>query len=171
MSTNKFLTILTDGLQTLVTAISSSSGGSDANKIIATDGSGKLDSTFLPTGLGPDTVTIEATENLAAGDFINIHDSTGPKVRKADGSNARAAHGFVLASVTSGQNATVYRSGVNSGLTSLTPGAVYWLSTATAGAATATAPTQTSGHINQVLGIAESTTSISFEYNAPIAFE
>ena len=171
MSTNKFLTILSDGLQTLATAISTSSGAGDANKLIATNGSGKLDSTFLPTGIGADTVAIDATENLAAGDFVNIHDSTGPKVRKADGSNARAAHGFVLASVTSGQSATVYRSGVNDQLTSLTPGAVYWLSTATAGAVTGTAPTQTSGHINQVLGVAESTTAISFEYNAPTSFE
>ena len=166
MATNKFLTVIS-GATRLVQAIASSTGAGDANKLISTGSDGKLDVTILPTGVGPSVALIEASENLAAGDFINIHDSTGAKVRKADASNGRAAHGFVLASVTSGQNATVYRIGANSGLTSLTPGVVYYLSASSAGTATATAPT-TSGQVVQNLGVAESATSLIFEYNEPI---
>lgn len=168
MSTNRFLT-LTAGLQQLVTAIASSAGVGDASKVIATNSAGKLDSTFLPTGVGPVTVAIQATENLSAGDFVNIHNSGGARVRKADGSNGRAAHGFVLDAVTSGGTATVYRSGSNTSLTSLTPGTLYWLSTTTAGVPTATAPALTTGHIIQVVGVADSTGALTFEFDAPIS--
>ena len=167
MATNRFLTLVS-GFQQLVTAISSSAGVGDALKVIATNAQGKLDSTFLPAGVGPTTVSIQASENLSAGDFVNIHDATGARVRKADGSNARAAHGFVLDAVTSGATATVYRSGSNTGLTGLVPGTAYFLSTATAGAATATAPTLTPGHIIQVLGVADSAGALAFEFDAPI---
>lgn len=161
MATNLFKTI-TNGIEQLVTAISSSAGAGDANKIIATGSDGKLDSTLLPTGVGADTISIQASENLSAGDFVNIHNDTGARVRLADNSNTRPAHGFVLAAVTSGNNATVYRSGANTGLSSLTIGARYYLGTA--GAATATAPTG-SGSILQYLGTSESDTSIIFEDN------
>ena len=122
----------------------------------------------MPTGIGPDTVTIEASENLAAGDFINIHDSSGPRVRKADASNTRPANGFVLAAVTSGQSATVYLSGRNTELTSLTPGTRYYLSATTAGAVTATAPSA-SGELVQYLGAVDSATSLVFEDNDYVA--
>ena len=168
MSVLNFLTLLTNGTQQLVSAIQSSAGAGDANKVIATGSDGKLDTTLLPTGVGPDTVTIEASENLAAGDFVNIHDATGAKVRKADASNTRPANGFVVASVTSGQNATVYLSGRNTELTGLTPGTRYYLSDTTAGAATATAPTD-SGDLVQYLGTADSTTSLVFEDNGYIS--
>lgn len=164
MSALKFMTVLASGVQQLVAAIQASAGAADANKIIATGSDGKLDTTLLPTGVGPDTVTIEASENLAAGDFVNIHDSAGAKVRKADASNGRPAGGFVLAAVTSGQNATVYLSGRNTELTSLTPGTRYYLSAAAAGTATATAPTA-SGQLVQYLGTADSATSLVFEDN------
>jgi len=163
----KFFMTLTNGIQQLVAGITSSAGAGDADKLSATDSSGKLDSTFLPVGVGADTVSVEASENLAAGDFVNIHDSTGAKVRKADASNTRPAHGFVLASVTSGQNATVYLSGRNTGLSGLTIGARYHLSAATAGTAVSTAPSA-SGNISQYLGTADSATSLQFEDNGYI---
>ena len=169
MSTNKFLTVVS-GVTRLVQAIASSAGAGDADKVVATGSDGKIDVTLMPTGIGPNVALIEASENLAAGDFVNIHDSTGAKVRKADASNGRSAHGFVLSSVTSGQDATVYRSGSNTALTSLTPGASYYLSTSSAGLPTATAPTA-SGTIVQQLGVAESTTAIIFEYDAPISLD
>lgn len=169
MSTNKFLTVVS-GVTRLVQAIASSAGVGDANKVIATGSDGKIDVTLLPTGVGPNVALIQASENLAAGDFINIHNVSGARVRKADASNGRAAHGFVLASVTSGQNATVYRSGANSSLTSLVPGTSYFLSSSSAGTATATATT-TSGQIVQQLGVAESATSLIFEYNDPVVLD
>jgi hypothetical protein len=69
--------------------------------------------------------------------------------------------------VTSPSNATVYLDGTITGLTSLTPGAAYYLSGATAGAVTATAPT-TSGYLSQEVGIALSTTELNFEEQQPI---
>lgn len=164
MATNKFLTFISNSKQ-LVTAIASSAGVGDANKIISTGSDGKIDLTLMPSGIGPSTETIPASENLAAGDFVNIWNDSGTRrVRKADASNGRSANGFVLAAVTSGSNATVYLQGVNSGLTSLTAGLQYYLA-GTAGAATATAPS--TGMI-QPLGIAVSATAINFEFEPPI---
>jgi hypothetical protein len=164
MATNKFLTFIGNAKQ-LVTAIATSAGVGDANKIVATGGDGKLDLTLMPTGIGPSTETIAASENLAAGDFINIWNDSGTRrTRKADASNSRPAHGFVLAAVTSGANATIYLQGVNTGLTSLTPGLQYYLA-GTAGTATATAP---STGLIQPLGIAVSATAINFEFEPPV---
>jgi hypothetical protein len=67
----------------------------------------------------------------------------------------------MCSSVTSGQNATVYFEGNISGLSSLTPGARYYLS-ATPGGVTATAPS-TATQLKQFIGKAISTTEISFE--------
>lgn len=161
MTTNKFLTIAA-GIRTLVTAIATSAGAGDANKIVATSSDGRLDASLMPTGIGAATITVVASEALTAGDFVNIHDSTGAKVRKADSSNGRVAHGFVLAAVANAANATVYLQGLNTGLTSLIPGQLRFLGTA--GASTATAPT-TASHVVQELGICISTTGLNFEYN------
>lgn len=158
---------LNNGSLTEVEAITSSAGAGDAGKIPALDGSGRIDNTMMPVGIGADTKSIEASENLAAGDLVNIHDSTGEKVRKADAANARRAHGFVLSAVTSGQNATVYFEGTITGLSGLTPGALMFLSGSAAGEASATAASG-SGDIVQEVGVAVSATEISFEPGRPI---
>ena len=101
--------------------------------------------------------------------MVNIWlDSGTAKARKADASGGygKRVVGFVLSSVTSGNNATVYLEGIITGLTGLTAGSTYYASAA-AGQATATAPT-TSGHIVQVAGTAVSTSEISFEASTPI---
>ena len=152
---------------TIVNSTVTSAGAGSSAKLVALDGSGKLDSTVLPVGVGADTASINATENLAAGDFVNVHNSSGPKVRKADASNGRPAHGFVLSAVTSGNPATVYFEGQNTGVTGKTPGAIQFLSASTAGASTETAPT-TAGQIVQQLGTAGSATMIIFEAEQPI---
>lgn len=163
MSTNRFLTLV-DGIRQLATAIATSSGAGDANKIVATGSDGRLHTSFMPVGIGAATETIAASENLSAGDFVNIWNNSGTRnVRKADASNTRPAHGFVLAAVTSGQNATVFTQGANTGLSSLTPGTVRFLA-ATPGLSTATAPS-TAGQIVQELGYTLSTTSMQFEYD------
>lgn len=170
MSTNKFLTFIGNAAQ-LVQAIATSAGAGDANKIIATNSQGKLDSTLLPTGVGEETVSIVASENLSAGDFVNIYDNGGtPNIRKADASNNRPAHGFVLASVAAAASGTVYRTGTNSGLTGLTIGATYFLSPTTAGSATATAPSADT-QIIQPLGVAQTATELLFEYDQPILID
>ena len=148
-------------------AIDSSAGAGDAGKIPALDSSGRLSNSMMPSGVGADSKIIEASETLAAGDLVNIHDSTGEKVRKADASNGRAADGFVLAAVTSGQTGEVFFDGTITGLSGLTPGTKMFLSPTTAGAATATAPTA-GGETSQKIGKALSATEISFEPGEPI---
>lgn len=170
MSTNKFLTII-GGARKLVSAIFQSAGSADANKIISTNSAGKLDASFLPSGVAIQTEAIAASEALAAGDFVNIFDDEGTrKVRKADASNSRLANGYVLEVVVSGQNATVYKTGSNSALSGLTSGQIRYLSATTAGRSTATAPSA-SGQIIQCLGYAESTTSVLFEFDEPTTIE
>ena len=168
MAADKYIELTATGLAEKAT-IASSAGAGDSGKIPSLDGTGKLDTSFMPVGIGADTTTIAASENLAAGDFVNIWDSTGVKVRKADASGglAKKAHGFVLSSVTSGQNATVYFEGQNTQLTTLTIGATYWLSGSTAGAVTTTIPT-TTAYIAQSLGIAISATVLNTEIADPI---
>lgn len=168
MSTNKFLTFLGNAKQ-LVTAISSSAGAGDANKIIATGSNGRLDATLLPVGVGVSTQSIVASEALGAGDFINIWSNAGTRsARKADASNNRPAHGFVLAAVANAAQATVYQQGENTSLTGLTSGTLMFLSATTAGQSTANSPSA-SGQISQVLGYALSTTSILYEFDEPIS--
>lgn len=150
-------------------SVASSAGVGDAGKIPALDSSGRLDSTMMPVGIGSDTASITASENLAAGDFVNIWDSTGAKVRKADASGGvgKQAHGFVLSAVTAPAAATVYFEGTNTQLTSLTVGATYYLSGTTPGGVTTTIPT-TASYIAQSLGVAVSTTAINTEISSPI---
>lgn len=149
------------GTLTEKAAIISSSGAGDSGKIIALDAAGRIDNSMMPVGIGTDTGAVTASENLSAGDFVNIWNSTGAKVRKADATTAgKRAHGFVLASVTSGNTATVYFEGTNTAVTGQIPGEVF-LST-TAGLSTATAPSA-SGNVVQRIGFAISATAINFQ--------
>ncbi len=145
-----------------------SAGAGDAGKIPALDAGGKLDTTLMPTGVGADTATIAASENLAAGDLVNVWNDAGtPKVRKADADDpAKVANGFVLSSVTSPANATVYFAGNNNQLSGMTPGARQYLS-GTAGARTETPPTGT-GKIVQCVGTARSATELTFQPAEPV---
>lgn len=141
---------------------------SAANKVVKLDGSGKLDVTVMPTGIGADTASIVASEALAAGDLVNIWNDAGTaKVRKADASTAgKEAHGFVLAAVSASANATVYFEGTNTQCTGLTPG-VQFLSAATAGKTVSAAPTGT-GKAVQRVGFAISATALNFDACDPI---
>jgi len=150
------------GVITEKAANQSSAGAGDAGKVVALDATGRIDSSMMPVGIGADTATVEASENLVAGDYVNIFNSSGAKARKADASTAgKEAHGFVLAAVTSGQNATVYLEGTNTQVTGQTPGPVY-LSASTPGLGASSAPSG-SGNVVQRVGIAVSATAVSFE--------
>ncbi len=145
----------------------SSAGAGDAGKIVALDAAGRINNNMMPVGIGADTASIEASENLSTGDFVNIHNSTGAKVRKADATAAgKEADGFVLAAVTSGQMATVYFEGTNTQVTGQTAGSVF-LSVTTPGQTQTTAPTAAT-QVVQRLGVATSATSINFERGTPI---
>lgn len=150
-----------------ILAIESSSGSGDADKIVATGSDGKIDISLLPSGTGPISAVIDCTEDLAAGDLINVYNSSGKKCRKADADSAgKQCHGFVLSSYTSGDPATVYFNGMITGLTGLTPGSYEWLGT-TAGATTETPPTG-SGVLSQIVGVAVDTDTINFECQEPV---
>lgn len=146
-----------------VLAITTSAGAGDSGKIIGLDGTGRIDPSFMPVGTAAETLTATATEALNAGDFVNVYSgATGISCRKADASvNSKPADGFVLAAVSSSATATIHQiSQKNTQLSSLTIGAEYWLST-TPGAVT-TIPPSGSGQIVQLLGKADSLTSLVF---------
>jgi hypothetical protein len=99
--------------------------------------------------------SLAAGENLAAGDFVNIYSGG---VRKASNNDTtKQAHGFVIDTVTTGNNVVVYYSGLNTFITGLTAGARYFLGTA--GGETTTPPTA-AGQLSQEIGVAISTTAI-----------
>lgn len=168
MAGNKYL-INNAGTVTEARATQTSAGAGDADKIVALDSSGRLSETMMPVGMAADVLTAVTSENIAAGDFVNVYDNAGvPTVRKADASNPlKLAHGFVLAAVTSPANATVYFEGRNTQVSAMVGGTNVFLSGITPGRATATAPT-TGGHIVQALGLAVATTEINVEIDRPI---
>jgi hypothetical protein len=171
MSARNFLTIGTNGLQRLVSAIASSAGVADASKVVCTDSNGKLSLTLMPTGLDVSAQNIVADEALNSGEYINIFDEGGTrKVRKASAAagSQRPAHGFVITGAAEGSNAVVYTLGENDQLSGLTIGQRYFLSAATAGGMAATPDMSASGNLIQVLGYATSTTSLRFEFDSPI---
>lgn len=166
---NKYLKVGTTGFPEEVEATVTSAGAGDAGEIVALDSTGKLDTSVMPTGIAADVAVLASSENLAAGDYVNIWDDSGtPKVRKADASGgvAKKADGFVLAGVTAPANATVYFEGTNNQVSGKTGGTEYFLS-ATPGQVTATPPT-TAAHICQSIGKATSATAINTEIGDPI---
>lgn len=150
----------------IINATIISAGAGDSGKIPQLDAAGKIDSTTLPVGVGADTQAITTSEALSSGDFVNIWESSGAKVRKADATVAgKHAMGFVLVGAGAGATATVYFKGTNTAVTGQTVGDVY-LST-TAGLATTTSPSAT-GNVSQSIGFATSASSINFQFSKPI---
>jgi hypothetical protein len=163
---NKYIAMVA-GLLTEVAALVTSAGAGDAGKIVALDSSGKLDTSLMPTGVGADTQAIATSESLAAGDLVNVFNSTGAKVRKADSSvSGKEAHGFVLAVFTHPTTATVYFEGSNTQVTGLTPG-VQYLDPANPGKSTNTAPT-TAGQVVQRVGFATAAAVLNFQSEVPV---
>lgn len=161
----KYLALVA-GVISEVVATVTSAGAADDGKLVALTAAGVLDTSVMPTGIGADTQVITASEALAAGDLVNVWNSTGAKVRKADATVAgKEAHGFVLAAVAGAGAATVYFEGNNSGVTGLTPG-VQFLST-TAGITSNTAPSA-SGNAVQRVGFATSATNLNFQSQLPV---
>lgn len=153
---------------TIVNSKNTSAGASDAGKIGALDASGRWDVSMMPVGIGADTASIVASEILAAGDLVNIWNDGGiAKVRKADGS-------------TAGKEANGF---VLTGVAALASATVYFEGTNTqctgltpgvqflsgtiAGKSLPTAATGT-GKIVQRVGFAISATAMNFDQNDPI---
>ena len=132
-----------------------------AGDLVALDGTGRLDPTVMPVGIGADTHSGTAGEALTAGDFVAIN-AGGDVVRASAASGGKDAVGFILDNASSGNAVTVYMEGRNVDLTGLTPGARYYLSDVTPGGVTAT-PVSGTGKRHQFLGTAITSTSIAFE--------
>lgn len=106
----------------------------------------------------------EADEDITGPALVDVFDDAGTdKVRNAiaDSSDYEAV-GFVTGTYTTGQMVRVQTLGNLTGLSALTTGTYYYLSDATPGAITATAPT-TSGNVVQNVGRAVSPTALSFK--------
>ena len=162
----KKLIRLVGGVLSEVLGVQASAGASNAGDIPALDESGRIDASMMPVGIGADTASIQASEALAAGDFVNVWNSSGARVRKADATVAgKEAHGFVLAAVASGSQATVYFEGPNTQVTGQTPGKVFLQTTAgTAGSA----PPSGAANVVQEIGVATGATAINFERGTPV---
>lgn len=148
--------------------INTSTGAPDGAKIIETDGTGRIDLSLLPLGVGVLAQSIPLADSISvvAGDYVYV-DSNG-RVRLASASSeGQEAVGYVLSSVGPGDAggtvlAMVYFEDFNSSVTGLTPGARQYLSATTPGKVTETPPSGT-GQVCQFLGNAISATLMMFE--------
>ncbi|MGA2433930.1 MAG: hypothetical protein ABSG25_01455 [Bryobacteraceae bacterium] len=139
-----------------------SSGAANAGDIVSLNSNGQIDLSMLPDGIVPETDQIITSEALVAGAFVNFYDNAGvANCRNADNTAfGKEANGFVRQAYAIGQTATVYRvSQDNDQLIGMTPGAKQWLGTA--GTRTETYST-TSGNVVQMLGVATSATTMTF---------
>jgi len=165
MAAKKFLRLV-NGVLTEIFGVQASAGAGNAGDLVSLDDSGRIDNSMMPVGIGADTSTISASETLAAGDWVNVWNNSGAKVRKADATTAgKEAHGFVLAAVTSGNPATVYFEGTNTQVSGQTPGPVFLQTTAGVGGPTVPSA---SGNVVQQIGVAVSATAVNFERSAPV---
>lgn len=149
MAASKFLKLL-NGRPTEEAPVNTGGAG-NADKVVALGASGTLDPTMFPAGIGADIVVVPASEALSAGNLINLWTNSGAtNARKADASTTgKQCDGFVLASVSSGANATVYRNGQNTAVTGQTIGDG-WLSATTPGAIQSTPPTGTGQTVQKI---------------------
>ena len=165
MAAKKFLRLV-NGVLTEIFGVQTSAGAGNAGDLVSLDDSGRIDNSMMPVGIGADTATITASETLAAGNWVNVWDNSGAKVRKADATTVgKEVHGFVLSAVTSGNPATVYFEGTNTQVTGQTPGPVYLQTTAGTGGATIPSA---SGNVVQAIGVAVSATAVNFERGVPV---
>jgi hypothetical protein len=145
-----------------------STGEPDAGKVVGLDATGHIDASLMPVGVGADVRVYHASETLAGGAMVNVYNNSGAfNVRNADASDPlKQANGYVLESVTSNTDATVYFIGENNQVSGLVPGDVY-LSTTAPGEVTQTVPSG-AGYILQKIGVATSATSFNVEISDPI---
>lgn len=162
MAASKFIQVV-NGVLNEVQAKDSSAGAGDAGKIVALDAAGRVALNMMPAGVGPENQSVMASETIADGDFVSLHDVSGTlKARKADATdNTKLAHGYVLVGGASGSMLDVFFDAANTACTGLTAATRYFLSATTPGKPTTTPPSGT-GKVVQELGMAFSATTIAF---------
>ena len=163
MAGQSFLTILATGAKKVLYAIQVSAGVSSAGQIPALNANGTLDQSFMPGGVGPESVIGVANGAISAGSYVNYYSNGGTlTLRLADNTTGLEAMAYAPNAIANAASGTVYSTGVNTALSGLTVGAQYWLGAA--GAPTAVVPS-TIGYLLQELGVASSTTALPLAIN------
>ena len=160
MTAPKYISVNTDGSKLEVAAAQIAA----ANSIVATGADGTIDSSMIP---GEEVVNVLASETINAGGQVNLWNNSGTiNARNADATNGRRAWGFTILQITSGDSGNVYLgSGRNTGVSGLTPAAIYFLGSA--GAITTVVNT-TTGQLLQEIGIAKSATELDEFIREPV---
>lgn len=163
-ATTTELTALSDAIATKVTASEARAAISAGAGLAYNSGTGEMALADLSTLLGIlNGTTVQASEALVAGDFVNVYSSGGAaRVRKASALDpALFANGFVLDDISSGATGGVIFSGVNLATTVGTAASEVWLSDTTPGG-WMTTPPSASGSIIQSLGAAVPSVGVFF---------
>ena len=109
---------------------------------------------------------VEAAEDLAEGDLVDIYDDSGTtKMRKANAATALQADGYVDTAVLTGATDSVYNNGSVSGFVGLTRGGNVYL-----GASGGILQTPPATGMVQAVGVASSDTTISVNVQDPAAY-
>ena len=106
--------------------------------------------------------------NHVIGDIVYISAADTVKKAKADAAGTKDAVAVATATIANATTGFYQFSGVIGGLSGLTAGAIYYLSAATAGLMTTTAPSTTGQYVCR-LGIALSTTELFLDTERSIA--
>ena len=163
----------TGGLKQLTPNVASA-GVSDAGKVIALDGTGKLDSSFLPAGLEVSALSVVMGEALTAGMVCYLADNAGtPNVKKANATdNTKKAMGFINDTPSYPGSATIFMFGVcalvpKGSMTAADVNKPVFLST-TGGAVTLTPPVAAGNllqPVGRLLSVGATYASIDFDFS------
>lgn len=174
MAGNTYLTRdATTQLAKEIAATQTSSGATNANQIVALASTGYLDPSLFPAGYGVAQLTLNTTEAVNAGALLNLWGGSGgttPSWRNANATDAtKPAVAFTNAAASSGASCTGYFTGdLITGLSGLTIGTMYFLSTTAGGVVAVSSAPSASGNLVQQIGMAVSTSSIIFNYTPGI---
>jgi hypothetical protein len=112
--------------------------------------------------VGVITLTNSDAAATAIGDVMYIFGSDALKKAKADAPGTSECFGFAMAVIAAAATGAFQTDGIISGLSGLTPGAIYYLSAATAGLMTVTAPSTTG---QTVVRLGKALSATEFEIN------
>jgi len=149
----------------IVTPITVSTGPTDGSKAVQTKADGTLDASFLPPGVGEESITRLFAENVTAPAVVLVVAGELVAADASVGNASRAMQGFITNSGTTGVAGKMYYGGISSGWSGLTVDAPYFLAAAS-GDITDT-PITTAGQTHQYFGTAISATEILVEVGAP----
>lgn len=153
---------------TIINGVSLSTGAASASKTALLDASGKLDVSMMPTGIAADVSVITASEALAAGDVVNIYNNAGTaNCRKADASTSGKEAHGFVLAAVASGAAATVYFEATDTQVTGLTPGVQFLSATTPGKTTNIAPTA-ANQIVQRVGFATSATSLNFNAGEPI---